>query len=742
LSTSANSYAARETKGNVEMKEAAITTTCASIPFSSTSDSLNSLGNARAQVPPVTGTCPSDPQNLTLDSATYELSHTLHQVQSRQEEAKQQATETTFRAEKQQQAVVAIDVASNQSPEELAPPQQALAPVPTGNDASVSKAAFEADWDIVGLERLVDAASTEQLLTLLSKLDERPFHSRMSFHNVSFQRNGVQYLRGVNGVIEPGKLTALIGSPDSGITLLLSLLAGRSPLFGKATVNILYDGQPISAVTRKAVGYVVKDDPNLPQFTVYETLLFAARLRVADESTKLLRFRTLLWMKLLGLSHTYNTVVGDALTRGVSGGERRRVSYGCEMIAGQSLVLADLPTNGLDSTSAFALIKNVTSLCRTGRGMLVSIVQPSPEILDLFDSIMIMSKGAVLYCGPPGDVESFFSARGFERPLSKTLPDWVEEMSATPERFWVSQIHPRLEQLVRVQRQKLDLLSPKHAQGVDIEEDAKDGVAAQQLSMAEATSTPTNPATSSSLASGTALDASDLMPPLVSNSPSAMSKSGVRELWSTVKSSFSTPEDYVNPDDTLRGQAWQHLVRGWLESDEAATIQGRLDTLPRIPSDSAITHVWQRYPRSFVYQLLALFQRQLTLTFRNRGIWLGNIIQAVVMGLLVGTLFYQIPLTQAALRVRFGLLFFSVLYMGMGTAQMIPVHFQQRSTFYNQRQNGYYSSAAYYFAAYLTQLPVGAAETFLLSIIPLPAGRAARLHQRHVGVLLARVADC
>ena len=663
----------------------------------------SSLRGSLTQLPLPTGTYAHDPGNLGHDvqSVPPPNPHT------REEEEKAAAAEAAHQAKAA--ASTAVAVAPGESGEEWQRIRAALS-------GGAKKAALESDWSVEGLQKLVEAASTEELLTLLAALDDRAFTSRMSYHSLTFTRNGVDYLHNVSGAIEPGKLTALIGAPDSGITLLLSLLAGRAPLLGKMTGDILYDGQPISAATRRHVGYVVKEDPNLPQMTVYETLNFSARLRVESESNKLLRFRTLLWMKLLGLSHTYNTVVGDALTRGVSGGERRRVSYGCEMIAGQSLVLADLPTNGLDSTSAFALIKNVTGLCRTGRAMLVSVVQPSPEILALFDAITIMSKGAIIYSGPPADVEKYFDKRGFVRPEAKSLPDWIEEMSATPERFWVSQVPASLQVgVMQARKGRAALLAHEKGVGKVEEEEAKESAPVPAYSLPPSSS-PRSPQKltlpSSIVPSPSTLE--------LAKTASMKRVGSVQAAWQVVQSSFSTPAGYVPPQQTVRGQTWQHLTKAWEESAEAAAIEAHLASLPRSPAPSLISRVWNQYPRSFFYQFIVCLQRQALLTFRNKGIWAGNLVQAVVMGLILGSLFLKISLSQEAVRVRFGLFFFMVLQSGMGTAQMIPVHFSYRSTFYNQRQNGYYSSAAYFLATYLMQLPIGAAETFLFSILVYP----------------------
>ena len=712
---------------------------------------LDSAAAPLAQLPLVTGTFPTDPANQRHEAAgtaTLQRGASKDPQQARAVEEKAEAVELADRQGKKEKAEerLAVEV----SDEDAARIRKSL--TPEGIKA-LNTGVFESEWSMERLEMLVDLADTEQLLALLGRLDEKAIADTLSFHHLSYEKGGVKYLHDVSGVVQPGRITGLIGAPDSGITLLLSLLAGRTPRSGQLTGEILFNGSPITPSTRRYVGYLVREDPNLPQLTVYETLNFSARLRVTGESPKVIRFRTLAWMKVLGLSHTYSTVVGDALTRGVSGGERRRVSYGCEMIAGQSLVLADLPTNGLDSTSAFALIKNVTSIARTGRAMLVSLVQPSPEILALLDLITVMGKGKIIYTGPPGDVENYFNSHGFRRPAKKSLPDWIEEMSGTPERFWLSQIPAPLQlkqrqltralseiEAVKQGRSVADIMQeqesdhePKHAASDEEYKEQTDyatssgGIVISSPVSARSTA-PAAIAAVSPISSkpimvnpaGTAAEA-EAMEVKGAEAELAAEMNPHKGVLQSLRDKLGMAEvPYTSPDKTLRGHAWLHLTAAWAKSPQSLAIDKRLDNIPRRPAESFASRTWNRYATSFPYQLYACLQRQVVLTGRNKGIWMGNFVQAIFMGIIIGTLFFHIPLTQNAVRVRFGLFFFMLMQAGMGTAQMIPIHFQERSTFYNQRQNGYYSSAAYYLAAYLVQLPIGALETFLLSIIVYP----------------------
>ena len=704
--------------------------------LSPTHQPLDTANAPLSQIALPTGTLPTDSANQgheTAGEATREDGPSSDPQQAREAERKAEEMELATRVDKQQQAAdkLTVDVAD-------ADAAHIRAALTANGMAALNTAVFESEWTTEQLSLLVDLANTDQLLSLLGRLDDRTIADTLSFHHLSYETGGVKYLHDVSGVVQPGQVTGLIGAPDAGITLLLSLLAGRAPLTGQLSGDILFNGAPISASTRRYVGYVVKEDPNLPQLTVYETLNFSARLRVTNESSKVIRFRTLLWMKVLGLSHTYSTVVGDALTRGVSGGERRRVSYGCEMIAGQSLVLADLPTNGLDSTSAFALIKNVTAIARTGRAMLISLVQPSPEILALLDLITVMAKGAVIYTGAPGEVEPYFNSHGFQRPDGKSLPDWIEEMSGTPERFWVSQIPPRLQSKQRqLSRAMSQIEAAKQGKGLEgqpadneqqtVVEEYKEQADGEAEPVAVAVSNPTSHRSSPKHSkpimvspAGTAAE-TEMQAEKAAEADLAADMTQKPSVFKPIADLLGLSSvPYVAPSKTLRGQAWLHLTSAWSKSTRCTAIDKQLDNIPRRPADTFVAQAWNKYATSFAYQLYACVQRQLILTQRNKGLWMGNFVQACFMGIIIGTLFFKLPLSQSAVRDRFGLFFFMILQSGMGTAQMIPVHFQQRSTFYNQRQNGYYSSAAYYLAAYLVQLPIGALETFLLSIIVYP----------------------
>lgn len=174
------------------------------------------------------------------------------------------------------------------------------------------------------------------------------------------------------------------------------------------TGSLLYNGSPnLSSFTN---AYVTQTDILLPALTVRETLRYAASLRLPS-STKNQERRQLVEEIILelGLKECAETRVGDGgRQRGCSGGERRRVSIGVQMLGNPSILFLDEPTTGLDATSAFHLVKTLKHLATTGRTVVATIHQPRSDIFFLFDRITLLSKGHPVYSGLTKDCLGWF----------------------------------------------------------------------------------------------------------------------------------------------------------------------------------------------------------------------------------------------------------------------------------------------------------------------------------------------
>ena len=175
------------------------------------------------------------------------------------------------------------------------------------------------------------------------------------------------------------------------------------------TGSTRYNGSPDLLTVTSA--YVTQTDVLLPSLTVRETLLYAASLRLPSSTTSQQRSQLVEEIILeLGLKECADTRVGDGFKKGgCSGGERRRVSIGVQMLRNPSVLFLDEPTTGLDATSAFHLVKTLKHLANTGRTIITTIHQPRSDIFFLFDRLTLLSRGNVAYTGPTGESLSWFN---------------------------------------------------------------------------------------------------------------------------------------------------------------------------------------------------------------------------------------------------------------------------------------------------------------------------------------------
>lgn len=226
-------------------------------------------------------------------------------------------------------------------------------------------------------------------------------------------------LQGVSGEAKAGKLLAIMGPSGSGKTTLLNVLAGQlaaSPRL-RLTGSLSINGRAF-AKSKHRLAYVRQEDLFFSQLTVRETLSLAAELQLPKTWTAKARERyvqELLYR--LGLVTCADTIVGDAKVRGISGGEKKRLSIACELIASPSVIFADEPTTGLDAFQAERVMETLRKLAHEGHTVVCSIHQPRGSIYSKFDDLILLSSGAVVYAGPAQDhALTYFAELGHKCP--------------------------------------------------------------------------------------------------------------------------------------------------------------------------------------------------------------------------------------------------------------------------------------------------------------------------------------
>ncbi|ETL41734.1 hypothetical protein L916_07344 [Phytophthora nicotianae] len=247
-------------------------------------------------------------------------------------------------------------------------------------------------------------------------------------------------LHPMSGIIKPGSMTLILANPGAGKSTFLKALAGKLQDNSKTEIGgeILYSGlkgEDIDLI--KLAGLVDQTDNHIPTLTVRETFKFADMCvngRPEDqpeEMRDIAALRTELFIQILGLEDCADTVVGDALLRGVSGGERKRVTIGEVLVGGQSLFLCDEISTGLDSAATFDIIKALRTWCKTlGGSVVIALLQPTPEVVEMFDDILMINEGYMVYHGPRTEILEYFEGHGFTCPPRVDPADFLIEVTS------------------------------------------------------------------------------------------------------------------------------------------------------------------------------------------------------------------------------------------------------------------------------------------------------------------------
>lgn len=252
-------------------------------------------------------------------------------------------------------------------------------------------------------------------------------------------------LRDFDGVLKSGELLMVLGRPGSGCSTFLKTICGELhglDLHKDSVVH--YSGVPMQKMHKELKGEVLYNqevDKHFPHLTVGQTLEFAAFARTpSNRITDMSRAEhakhiTQVAMAVFGLSHTYNTIVGNDYVRGVSGGERKRVSI-AEMALSRAPIGAwDNSTRGLDAASALEFVKSLRmSADLTGSCHSVAIYQASQAIYDVFDKVIVLYEGREIYYGSCNQAEKYFVDMGWYNPPRQTTGDFLTSVTNPQER--------------------------------------------------------------------------------------------------------------------------------------------------------------------------------------------------------------------------------------------------------------------------------------------------------------------
>ncbi|XP_058204744.1 pleiotropic drug resistance protein 2-like [Rhododendron vialii] len=292
------------------------------------------------------------------------------------------------------------------------------------------------------------------------------------------KKRKIQILKDVSGIVKPSRMTLLLGPPGAGKTTLLQALAGKSDRDLRVSGKITYCGHELNEfIPQRTCAYISQHDLHYGEMTVRETLDFSGRClgvgtryemlvelsrrekeagikpdpeidafmkatAVAGQETSLV---TDYILKILGLDICADIMVGDDMRRGISGGQKKRVTTG-EMLVGPAKALfMDEISTGLDSSTTFQIVKYMKQMVHImDVTMIISLLQPAPETYDLFDDIILLSEGQIIYQGPRENILEFFEYMGFKCPDRKGVADFLQEVTSKKdqEQYWLRKNDP------------------------------------------------------------------------------------------------------------------------------------------------------------------------------------------------------------------------------------------------------------------------------------------------------------
>lgn len=245
----------------------------------------------------------------------------------------------------------------------------------------------------------------------------------------------IDILKGFRGVAKPGEMVLVLGRPGSGCSTFLKVITNQRRDYTAVSGSVHYGPYDAATFEKKFRGEAVynqEDDVHHPTLTVKQTLSFALDVKTPGKrpegvSKKVFKEKVVaLLLKMFNIEHTEDTIVGNAFIRGISGGERKRVSIAEMMVTGATVCAWDNSTRGLDASTASDYAKSLrvmTNIYKTTT--FVSLYQASETIYRQFDKVMVIDQGRQVYYGPAKDARAYFEGLGFLPKPRQTTPDYL-----------------------------------------------------------------------------------------------------------------------------------------------------------------------------------------------------------------------------------------------------------------------------------------------------------------------------
>lgn len=562
----------------------------------------------------------------------------------------------------------------------------------------------------------LDSDEEEENAKLMA--DHKP--AALYFENVNYILKGKRILADITGSVHPGELLAIMGASGAGKTSFLDILARKNKR-GNAMGDFWLNGEKVpDDEFRSVIGFVDQEDTMLPTLTVHETILDSALLRLPKDMSRSSKEQKVEDVeRQLGIYHIRDQIIGseEGSGRGISGGEKRRVGIACELVTSPSILFLDEPTSGLDAYNAFNVVECLVTLVKTyNRTVVFTIHQPRSNIVALFDQLMLLAEGRLVYSGPFQKCQSYFDSIGYACPPGFNIADYLVDltMHATapfdPEEDGAPSVGGGEEGRTTRASSTMAVKSIPSVSNVSIEDrpsgDSHRPRGKRKLSIRQQQERQL-------FGRRHTADNIHASPSVRSEGDSIMERESdavklARQQGRPASQILDDPHN-LPPAASIQTTNLDVLVSSFADSDVASDLRDDIHTAistanesnghpPDAPNGSRMGKV-KGYRKPWIHTQFAILSRRTWRNlYRNPMLMLTHYAIAIVLAVFLGFLFYGLTDDLKGFQNRLGFFFFLLALFGFSTLTSLTVFATERLLFVRERAKGYYSPIAYYLA--------------------------------------------
>ncbi|KAF9930860.1 hypothetical protein FBU30_011149 [Linnemannia zychae] len=572
-----------------------------------------------------------------------------------------------------------------------------------------------------------------------AKLMAEHIPATLMFKRIGYTVGDKEVLRQVSGIVKPGQVMAIMGASGAGKTSLLDILARRhksGTIYGHTYVN----GRTVSnSQFKRVVGFVDQEDTLMPTLTVYETILYSAMLRLPrDMSLNAKIFRVMETMTELGIMSIKDMRIGSSGQRSISGGEKRRVSIACELVTSPSILFLDEPTSGLDAYNAYNVVECLVTLARNyNRTVVCTIHQPRSNIFALFDHLVLLAKGHLIYSGETRLLGAHLRSLGHPCPEGFNMADYMLDLTMhsgkatdrTTTNNADNNNRPGLEGMLR---QRHGGLGEQEGQTSSAPDLGPDGLPrfTRATSMADDTRQWENELASreqnriqpsaSALRENTTIGIDPVRSPdsEMERALSAEEEAAANVHLLSLVDGFKISPIYSEVEQSIDTAVQAATDSGTNGENEGAS-NGRNTPASSQPSDPLSGKAVATYRRASRWsQFKILADRTLKNIYRDPMLMFSHYVMSIFLGLLCGALFYKVTNDIPGFQNRMGVFFFMCALFGFSCLSILPSFAHERILFVRERANGYYSPFTYFLSKVMFDIiPLRVIPPMLMGLI-------------------------